>query len=262
MSAVVIDNGLVHYEVIGRGRPVILLHGWLGSWRYWMGTMEALARKYRCYALDFWGFGDSDKSRTRCSLSDYLILVDAFMERLGLLDAPLVGHSMGGTIAIRLALEYPQRVSRLVLVSTPVAGRSVTPIIKLASNPTLNRLFWRRQVIAGWGRPLLQRWIATGWQVWYREILDDVLKVTATAAQQSGRSLIQTDLRSQLQYLKLPVTALHGGQDSVVAPSELRHFQNGSLPTATAVPFPRSQHFPMLDAPDQFYQTVLEALSR
>ena len=42
MSAIVIENGLVHYEVIGRGKPVIFLHGWLGSWRYWMGTMEAL----------------------------------------------------------------------------------------------------------------------------------------------------------------------------------------------------------------------------
>ena len=72
MSAIVIENSLVHYEVIGRGKPIIFLHGWLGSWRYWMGTMEALARRYRCYALDFWGFGDSDKSRLNCTVSDYL----------------------------------------------------------------------------------------------------------------------------------------------------------------------------------------------
>src|SRR6478752_4325593 len=108
MSAIVIENSLVHYEVIGRGKPIIFLHGWLGSWRY------------RCYALDFWGFGDSDKTRLNCTVSDYLSLVDQFMDRMGLVDAPVVGHSMGGTIAIRLGLEYPHRVSRLILVSAPV----------------------------------------------------------------------------------------------------------------------------------------------
>src|SRR6476646_1814747 len=227
MSAIVIENGLVHYEVIGRGRPVIFLHGWLGSWRYWMGTMEALARRYRCYALGFWGFGDSDKSRQKCSVSDYLSLVDQFMDRMGLIDAPVIGHSMGGTIAIRLALEYPHRVSKLILVSTPVVGRHVTPMLHAASHPTINRLFWKRQVIATWGRPLLHRWIATNWQVWYREILEDVLKVTREAAQQSGYSLIHTDLRPQLKRLKMPITAIQVMRDSVVAPAELDYFRNG-----------------------------------
>ena len=63
MSAIVIDGGLVHYEAFGRGKPVLFLHGWLGSWRYWMRTMEEAADKYRTYALDLWGFGDTDKSK-------------------------------------------------------------------------------------------------------------------------------------------------------------------------------------------------------
>jgi pimeloyl-ACP methyl ester carboxylesterase len=260
MSAIVIENSLVHYEVIGRGKPIIFLHGWLGSWRYWMGTMEALARRYRCYALDFWGFGDSDKTRLNCTVSDYLSLVDQFMDRMGLVDAPVVGHSMGGTIAIRLALEYPHRVSRLILVSAPVVGRSCTPIIKLASNPTLNKMFWKPAILATWGRPLLHRWIATNWQVWYREILEDVLKVTREAAQQSGHSLIRTDLRPQLKNLKMPVVAMHGGKDTVVSPAELHHFENGHLHNAHTVLFEKSQHFPMLDTPSEFHKRLQEAL--
>ncbi len=260
MSAIVIENSLVHYEVIGRGPPIIFLHGWLGSWRYWMGTMEAMARGHRCYALDFWGFGDSDKSRLNYTVSDYLALVDQFMDRMGLVDAPVVGHSMGGTIAIRLGLEYPHRVRRLVLVSTPVVGRSCTFILKMASDPRLNRLFWKPAVLSAWGRPLLHRWIATNWQVWYREILEDVLKVTPAAAQQSGYTLVRTDLRHQLRHLKMPVLAIHGTRDTVVAFSELNHFKNSGIPQAQTMAFDKSQHFPMLDSPAEFHRLLQETL--
>ncbi|SRR5258706_11925765 len=68
MSAITIENDLVHYEVLGRGRPVIFVHGWLGSWRYWVPTMQQLSMKYRTYALDLWGFGDSGKGNNRYSL--------------------------------------------------------------------------------------------------------------------------------------------------------------------------------------------------
>ena len=61
MSAIVIKEGLVHYEVIGRGQPLIFIHGWLGSWRYWVPAMEQMSARHRTYALDLWGFGDSDK---------------------------------------------------------------------------------------------------------------------------------------------------------------------------------------------------------
>src|SRR5204863_9803090 len=136
---------------------------------------------------------------------------------------------------------------RLILVSAPVVGRTVTPIIKLASNPTLNRLFWKPAILTTWGRPLLHRWIATNWQVWYREILEDVLKVTPEAAQQSGYTLIRTDLRAQLKHVKVPLLAVHGARDTVVPVSELAYFQNGHLPRAETILFEKSQHFPMLD---------------
>lgn len=262
MSAIVIENGLVHYEVIGRGKPVIFLHGWMGSWRYWMGTMEALSHGYRCYALDFWGFGDSDKHHMNCTLSDYLTLVDMFMERIGLHDAPVVGHSMGGTIALRLALEYPQRVNRIAVVGAPIVGKSVTALFRMAANNTLSRLFWKPGIISAVNKPLLQRWIATNWQVWYREILEDMMKVTPVASQQSMNSLIHTDLGGELHKLRVPVLAMHGAGDEVVNPNQLEYFRNGGGPQfARAVSFPRSRHFPMLDSPAEFNRLLLDWLN-
>ena len=84
MSSIVTDRGLVHYEAYGRGEPVILLHCWLGSWSYWLSTMEALGDKYKTYALDFWGFGESTKTGSHYTVSDYVEMVTQFMERLGL----------------------------------------------------------------------------------------------------------------------------------------------------------------------------------
>jgi hypothetical protein len=93
MSAVVIDGGIVHYEAFGRGRPLLFLHGWLGSWRYWMPTMEALSDKNRTYALDLWGFGDSDKSNPRYAVSDYVALLNNFMDNM-----PVVPDAIGRSL--------------------------------------------------------------------------------------------------------------------------------------------------------------------
>ncbi len=107
MSAITIENDLVHYEVLGRGRPVILVHGWLSSWRYWITTMQQLSMKYRTYALDLWGYGDSSKDTQRLGLDAQVKLVDDFIEKLGIgKKVAMVGHALGAAVAIRYALQH------------------------------------------------------------------------------------------------------------------------------------------------------------
>jgi len=77
VSALIIDDELVHYEVLGRGRPLIFVHGWLGSWRYWIPTMQVASAEYRAYALDLWGFGDTAKVPARYTLDAQADLVKA-----------------------------------------------------------------------------------------------------------------------------------------------------------------------------------------
>ncbi|HVO70098.1 MAG TPA: alpha/beta fold hydrolase, partial [Aggregatilineaceae bacterium] len=112
MSAITVENDLVHYEVLGRGRPVILLHGWLGSWRYWVPAMQQLSMKYRTYALDFWGFGDSGRDTRRYDFPSQVMLLDQFMEKMGISKAALVGHDLGAAVAARYAIQHPDRVPR------------------------------------------------------------------------------------------------------------------------------------------------------
>lgn len=134
MSALTIENDLVHYEVLGRGRPVILLHGWLGSWRYWVPAMQQLSMKYRTYALDLWGFGDSGKDSKRYHFAAQVALLDQFMEKMGITKAALVGHGLGAAVAARYAVQHADRVPRLMVVSPPLF-RMAPPPNPLTSNP-------------------------------------------------------------------------------------------------------------------------------
>ena len=125
MSAIVLQNQIVHYEVLGRGRPIVLLHSWVGSWRDWILTMQAASSSYRSYALDLSGYGDSGRHSTSYSLRAQSGLVAAFLDSLGIGRIALIGHGLGARAAIRLTQIRPQSVDRLLLVGMPVDRASV-----------------------------------------------------------------------------------------------------------------------------------------
>ena len=115
MSALVLEGGVVHYEYFGHGRPLIFIHGWLGSWRYWVPAMDALSEEYKVYAFDLWGFGDSGKSRERYDVQSYVDLLKAFIDELGIVGPmPLVGHALGAAVAVSFATKHPDDVDRIM----------------------------------------------------------------------------------------------------------------------------------------------------
>lgn len=121
MSAITVDGELVHYEVLGRGRPVVMLHGWLGSWRYWIPTMQHLHMKYRVYAIDLFGFGDSGKNPRKYTVQHHIDMLNEFMEQLAIPRAAFIGHGLGAIILSEFAFQYQrERVPRLLLVSAPL----------------------------------------------------------------------------------------------------------------------------------------------
>src|SRR5262249_5056715 len=139
MSIIVVDRQVVHYEVFGRGRPVLFLHGWLGSWRYWFPTMERTSEHFRTYSFDFWGFGDSRRQTTTESIQAYSNQVIRFLDELGIDRIQLVGHSMGGMVALKTAINHPRRVSRVAAVGAPILGGSPSLLLQLTQPPLLGR---------------------------------------------------------------------------------------------------------------------------
>ena len=260
MSSIVTDQGIVHYEAYGRGQPVILLHGWLGSWGYWLNTMEALKDRYRCYALDFWGFGESGKRNSSYRLNDFVGLVDQFMDRLGIEMAPIVGHSMGGTVAISLALTKPGRVQRVIVVGSPVVGNSLNIFLRLAGKPWIASIVWQMPKALQLGIKMFSPYIVKDWPIWYQMITDDLSRTTLEAFFLSIRSLHKADLRAQLPSITTPVMGIYGVGDNVVAPTQANIISN-NVPVSRIKMMSGSKHFPMLDEPKVFNEQLAEFLS-
>ena len=130
MSIVTLDGGMIHYEVLGRGRPLVFLHSWVGSWRYSIPTMQAASISFRTYAIDLWGFGDTVKRPEYYHLEEQVKLVSDFMDEMGIMKIALVGHGLGAVVGLQFVLRYPARVDRLILTGIPINTSGMNPRLK------------------------------------------------------------------------------------------------------------------------------------
>ncbi len=120
MSAITLGGDLVHYEVLGRGRTVLLLHGWVGSWRYWVPVMQQLHLKYRVFAVDLFGFGDSAKNPRRYTLDEQVRMLIQFLQSIQQKKVAVVAHGLGAWVAAEMARRAPDTVAKMMLISPPL----------------------------------------------------------------------------------------------------------------------------------------------
>jgi pimeloyl-ACP methyl ester carboxylesterase len=253
----VVDRQMVHYEVFGHGRPVIFLHGWLGSWRYWFPTMERVAEHFRTYSFDFWGFGESRRKSTYESIQNYSDQVIRFLDELGIDRVLLVGHSMGGMVALKTAINHPRRISRVAAVGAPIVGDSLSWLLKLTDRPIMADAFAR---VPWFRRFMFSQFLGETNDPHVHEILDDSVKSSSTTLRNAVGSMWRTDLRPELPRLTVPTLIVHGGRDAIVHPNQADLFDN--IPTAEVVVMPESRHFPFLDEADLFNDILIRFLKQ
>jgi len=241
MSAIVIKEGLIHYEAIGRGKPLVFIHGWLGSWRYWVPAMEVLSSRYRTYAFDLWGFGDSDKLETYYNVDAYADLIVDFLDQLGIWRVPLVGHALGGLAALSLADRLPDRVEKVMGVSVPLVGSAIDrPLAGFSGNgDALQRLVARRAD--------------------HPEVSMEVRKTDWEAVVKSTRSAESVDLRDLLPYVEAPVLLVYGGSDSLIKPPQPGWLEECEE-NVRSIFLGNANHFPMLEERNKFNRLLLDFL--
>ncbi len=267
MASLVTEQGIVHYEAYGRGRPVLLLHGWLNSWALWRNTIELLGKEFRLYALDFLGFGDSGSRTEEFSVTNFVLMVNEFMDRLAIKKAPLVGHSMGGTVALSAAINYPEKVVKVIVVGAPIQGSSLSPLLRLAAyrgwvglsqrTPALYNVFQSALIPALRGYAYF---LANDGKMVGQMLTADASKLASGPFFESIGTLRQTDLRPRLRELQMPVLGIYGKRDVLVNPKQAKVLKE-FLPGSQIALFEKSGHFPMMDESARFHETVRNFLT-
>src|SRR3954453_12070209 len=125
----------VIYRIAGSGPPVVLIHGMVNSSRHWEAVANRLADRYTGIAPDLIGHGDSATPRGDYSLGAHAAFIRDLLAVIGVDRASIVGHSLGGGVAMQFFYQFPQRTERLVLVSSGGLGRDVSPLLRTAALP-------------------------------------------------------------------------------------------------------------------------------
>jgi len=124
-----------HYFIAGQGDPLVVIHGGGGDARTWLKNMAVLAGNYTVYVPDLPGFGGSQSLDGDCYIPEFTKFVEGFSNSVGLDKFYLMGHSIGGGVALNYALESPGKVRKLVLISSLCLGREIALWIRLLSIP-------------------------------------------------------------------------------------------------------------------------------
>jgi pimeloyl-ACP methyl ester carboxylesterase len=259
---------------VGAGPPLLLIHGIGDSSDTFVDLIPELAREHRVIAPDLLGHGRSDKPRADYSVAAY---ANAMRDLLSVLDVDrvtIVGHSLGGGVAMQFAYQYPHRCERLILVSSGGVCREVHPILRLAATPgaglllSLIGLRWVRT--AGHAGAILLKGLDTD----LGRDADDLLRVYDTLPDGKARRAFFRTLRGAIDYKgqlitmldrcylagKMPTLLVWGARDAVI-PIIHGRIAHTAMAGSRLEVFERSGHFPHRQEPARFLSVVRDFLA-
>lgn len=238
MSAIIQENAIIHYEVLGHGKPVIFLHSWIGSWRYWIPSMQFTSSRFRAYAIDFWGYGATKKIASRYALEQQVELLRGFINQMGVGRITLVGHGLGSIIAIYFAADFANIVERLMVVSFPMGNQNAHP--RLQSQSPIESADW---LFSNHSTSIESR--------------EDAKKADPKAITTSFDQFDEVNWRQLINRISVSSLWIHGKNDQAIySPT---NEQLDLLPERAQYHiFEKSGHFPMLDEPSKFNRLLTD----
>ena len=256
----------VHYRVSGAGPPVVLVHGWLSSSRVWEPLAEKLSQSFTVYTLDLPGFGRSDKPLSGYGLRPGSRLLHAFCAEFGITAAAVVGHDIGGDMAVKLAADYPDVVGKLVLVAVPADEDHIDlpNSLWLSTAPVVGPVVY----VLGRSLRFVRRW-------WMQSFVSNAGDLPQQAIEDAGRStpaavsrslkaarreLSRERLVRQARRIKSPLLMISGEEDQIVDPDAAKVW-SGVIPESEMISIEGCGHLPMVEEPASFEARILSYLS-
>ena len=251
------------YRVAGSGPPVVLIHGMVNSSRHWERVAMSLADSYTVIAPDLIGHGDSATPRGDYSIGAHAASIRDMLSLLGIERATIVGHSLGGGVAMQFFYQFPQRVERLALISSGGLGHEVSPLLRGAALPGASLM-----LRAAAHPRLLAR--LDGLSVRMRErgaskgaSLQAVVRAMRPLETKGGREAFLQTLRSVIDirgqrvsardrlYLvsDFPTLIVWGERDNTI-PIEHGRIAHSMIRGSRFETLPKAAHFPHLEDPD------------
>jgi pimeloyl-ACP methyl ester carboxylesterase len=269
-SAVELHGQSYTYRAAGHGPLVVLLHGIAGSSATWERVIPRLSAHHRVIAPDLLGHGESAKPGGDYSLGAYANLIRDLLETLGEKQGTVVGHSLGGGIAMQFAYQYPERCERLVLVSSGGLGRDVHAILRAAVLPGA-------ELVLPWLSVAATRGIGTAVKALGRfgfresaDLAETWRSFTSLEEPSARRAFLQTvrgiiDLGGQRVsatdklYLAagMPMLIVWGEDDPLI-PVSHAHRVHEIIPASRLEIFSGAGHYPYLDDPERFAGILLD----
>lgn len=250
------------YRVAGSGPPIVLIHGMVNSSRHWEAVATRLARSHHVIAPDLIGHGGSATPRGDYSLGAHAASIRDLLTTLGVERATIVGHSLGGGVAMQFFYQFPQRTERLVLVSSGGLGPEVSPLLRGAAMPgsaLLLRLATQPRLvdaIAGAGSRLRARGAANG--VYLQAVARALRPLQDAGARRAFLETLRAVIDRQGQrvsardrlYLlsEMPTMIVWGERDRTI-PLEHGLAARDAIPGCRLELLPHAAHFPNLEDP-------------
>ena len=240
----------LHYAEQGdpTGEAIIFLHGYSDSWFSFSRVLPLLSPVYHAFALTERGHGDSDKPECCYTLDDFAADVDAFIDAIGIEEATLVGHSGGTLIAPRVALSYPQRVSRLVLIGSAIMGANNEVMLGLGEEvraledpvpPEFAQEFQESTI----HHPVPEEFLSTA--------VSESLKLPARVWRDYMEGgILRPDHTARLGEINAPTLIVWGEQDAFF-PREEQDRLASTIPNATLKVYPEIGHAVHWERPEQ-----------
>jgi pimeloyl-ACP methyl ester carboxylesterase len=267
--------GVLRYYDAGDGTPLLFLHGsgpGVTGWRNFRGVLPAFAAHFRCLILEFPGFGVSDDFAGHPLLTAYGAAM-SFIDRLALDRVDIIGNSMGGGVAIQLAIQQPERVGRLITIGgigtnlfSPGPSEGIRLLQEFVEDPTRQRLIdWLRCMVYD---PALvtDELIEERWALAVDpEALQNARRMYGKAAfakMMAAMDKSEAPLPWAMMHKVAAPTLLTWGRDDRVSPLDMALIPMRTIPNAELHVFPNCGHWAMIEAKQAFESTVLAFLQR